>query len=75
MNLTDWYTGDQKPMSDRVGVYERDHFFHGTGYSFWDGKKFGMDSTFLSMAERTRELLGDAKSQSLPWRGIAEPGE
>jgi hypothetical protein len=46
MKLTDWYSGDQKPV--RIGAYERDFGVPFTEYSWWNGKEFGVGYFGLS---------------------------
>jgi len=65
---TDWYSGDQKPMADRVGAYQR--YYKGiVHYCWWNGKAFGISANSPDQAW-FRRVHGPSLAQSLPWRGI-----
>lgn len=71
MKLTEWYSGDQKPV--RVGVYER-NFEDGltiAEYSYWDGKNWKVSG--LSVPDANMYKIGAISAkQRLKWRGIAK---
>jgi hypothetical protein len=72
MKLTDWYSGDQKPVY--VGVYQREYEDGETveRYCYWDGKLFS--AAFLTMGQ-AYEFAGCTSislAQDLPWRGVCK---
>lgn len=44
LKLTPWFSGDTKPLKDRVGVYKRDYGPFGVAFCWWDGLVFGPSS-------------------------------
>lgn len=71
MKLTEWYSGDQKPMPDRIGVYERNYKYEcGKKYYYcwWDGKNFGFGRPAVD--ECTSIPMNLSFSQNIPWRGV-----
>jgi hypothetical protein len=69
MKLTPWYHGDQKPMPDRVGVYERKYSYP-YPYYWWDGEKFGTSYESIEKCATMKMRYGPAIWQDLPWRGV-----
>ena len=73
MKPTPWYTGDQKPMPDRVGPYERDYKYgQRYYYCWWDGKNFGTGLPVVNECADIRMEFGASPRQNLPWRGVAK---
>lgn len=72
MKLTEWYSGDQKPV--RVGVYERDYSEEYQDneigvYCRWDGERWYV---YDDSIEASAKQWVVTTMQSLPWRGIAK---
>lgn len=71
MKVTDWYTGDQKPV--RVGVYERAYSYKlYILYCYWNGKLFSCAYRDLELAKSMSDYFRSSLNQNLPWRGIAK---
>lgn len=68
---TPWFPGSVKPV--RKGVYQRTSRIPSANsflvYSFWNGKFWLLNATYLANATRTS--VGSAY-QDLPWRGLAQ---
>ena len=73
LKLTDWYTGDQKPM--KVGPYQRRYSslrgWSGSAplYCWWDGKFFKLP---MRKPDECKASDGNSDHQDIPWRGLAE---
>jgi hypothetical protein len=70
MKLTDWYSGNQKPV--RVGVYEREYGTKDRFYCYWNGYVFGCADESPCNAWVKHFVAGDSLMQYLPWRGVAK---
>jgi hypothetical protein len=70
MKLTDWYSGDKKPV--RVGVYQRDYGNIGLLYSYWDGGKWGVGHHKIHVAYRFGFHFSIYAQKQIPWRGVAK---
>lgn len=71
MKLTPWYSGDQKPMPDRIGPFKRDYKYgKQCYYCWWDGKNFGHGLPTVDECADIRMALGPSLGQNLPWRGV-----
>lgn len=71
MKLTEWYTGDQKPMPDRVGPFERDYLYGKQYYyCWWDGENFGYGRQTIEECASIRMKCAPSPLQDLPWRGV-----
>lgn len=66
MKLTEWYSGDQKPV--REGIYERKTFGGCTAYSQFGIR--GWNSLLYSPNNGFAERKLTSEFQNLPWRGI-----
>jgi hypothetical protein len=62
MKKTKWYEPDNKPLSDRPGVYDVYSLYMGSCQAYWNGK------VWCPVSARSRELA----KQNWPWRGLAE---
>ena len=68
--LTGWYSGDQKPLPDRIGPYKRKYVSKFVYYCWWNGSVFGLYCHTKRDCVRMKDrIISD--SQSLPWRGVA----
>ena len=70
MKLTPWYSGDQKPMPDRIGLYERDYEDDESSYCWWNGRNFGPAFSTVDECASIRMAFGPSLEQDLPWRGV-----
>ena len=77
MKLTEWYSGDQKPV--RVGVYEKKSKNTKTQsfYHFWDGERWfgGWYTVQRAIADQEKfKILEycDDDEEPREWRGIAK---
>jgi hypothetical protein len=66
MKLTEWYSGDQKPV--RAGPYKRMSFTGFIGYSYFDSCVWSLMFGTPEHAEASRHER--SIFQNLPWRGI-----
>lgn len=64
--LTGWFPPEVKPV--RKGVYSVRWRGH-TGYSYWDGERWGWYQHTLHRANKDRVSIG--ASQKKTWRGLA----
>ena len=74
IRTTPWFSGDEKPMADRPGVYERDYSEGqnemGRLWCWWNGVCFGPGDTNKEEAKEYYYLFGCSLNQNLPWRGV-----
>jgi hypothetical protein len=70
LKLTEWYSGDQKPV--RAGIYERLYEGEGIAKCYWDGKYFFGGAYTNEEAIVNAFIFGPSFSQSLSWRGVAK---
>ena len=74
MKLTEWYSGEQKPV--RVGVYER--LMKPMGdlcmYAYWDGRRWFRTEWSVHGPLTTSQSKPSCVSmyQYEPWRGLAK---
>jgi hypothetical protein len=67
LKLTPWFNSTNKPV--RVGVYQRQHKYHGhVMYSKWDGKQWLFSSFTAEFAEKQKTPSG-MQGHHL-WRGV-----
>ena len=65
MKRTGWYRGDQKPLKEREGLFERIYPITRSIYKcHWNGKDFGFGDG--------RMHGSPSPYQDLPWRGITK---
>ena len=73
LKTTPWFSGNEKPLSDRIGPYERDYSKNENGsvvgWRWWDGKIFGPICDTPELAELAQNT-GCSVFQNLPWRGV-----
>jgi len=68
MQFTQWFDGSVKPV--HIGVYERYLDWNGYFvYSFWDGKKWGINGPTIDFALRSKGRASAWQDQK--WRGLA----
>ena len=70
--MTDWYGKDQKPIKDRVGVYNTKFSGH-EGFSYWNGRRFGNQRHTAIEAARSYKINATRGAvQEKEWRGLAQ---
>lgn len=73
VTTTPWFSGDQKPLSDKkhVGPYERDYGgVTKTLFCWWDGSFYGFPALTPETSKRAFRIYGYSTKQNLPWRGV-----
>lgn len=69
MKVTQWFKGDEKPV--HIGAYQRAQANKRIiGYSYWNGKEWGVLSTTPYEAWRLSKVA--SVLQELQWRGKAK---
>lgn len=68
MKLTPWYPGDVKPV--RKGVYQTKVVDLGTGYQFWNGKRWSVWDETENWALYLKKL--SSCYQEPKWRGVSK---
>jgi hypothetical protein len=73
LKTTPWLSGEEKPLSDRIGPYERDYTEEQNGFKtywcWWDGNFFGFPANSPKASKQIYKLFGHSDYQNLPWRG------
>jgi hypothetical protein len=67
MKLTQWFSGDVKPV--HIGVYERRlKFTTDVYYSLWDGENWQW--LYWTVKDAAASAGAPSAFQNLPWRGV-----
>lgn len=74
ISTTPWFSGDEKPLKDRIGPYQRDYSDSQDGsnikWCWWNGFFFGYPSFSFHSCKLNFETQGYSTMQNLPWRGV-----
>lgn len=70
IRTTPWFGGDEKPLSDRPGPYERKYSNNKKRWCWWDGVFFGCPALTPEQSKHQYKWYGCSNYQNLPWRGV-----